>query len=127
MFTRLGANDPHFNLRNEAGFIYRKQQAKAHTFVSVLEPHGQYNPAQEFTVSATTQVSALIHKIDGELDLVEMQLVSGERFLIAINQAHQLTPKNRKTRFNYNNNDYQTDGRLTVIQLPSIALTKQGE
>ena len=120
LFTRLGANDPHFNLRNEAGFIYRKKQAKAHIFVSVLEPHGQYNPAQEFTVSATAQVSGLIHKVDGELDLVEVQLVSGERFLIAINQAHQLTPKNRKTRFNYNNNDYQTNGRLSVIQLQNL-------
>ena len=125
LFTRLGANDPHFNLRNEAGFIYRKKQAKAHTFVSVLEPHGQYNPAQEFTVSATSQVSGLIHKIDGELDLIEVLLVNGERFLIAINQAHQLTPKNHKTRFNYNNNNYQTNGRLTVIQLPSTALTQQ--
>ncbi|MBN1302077.1 MAG: alginate lyase family protein [Melioribacteraceae bacterium] len=47
-FTRIGGSDPEFNLRNEPGFIVRKRD-KNTVFVSVLEPHGIFDPTLEFT------------------------------------------------------------------------------
>lgn len=112
LFTRIGANDPHFNLRNEAAFIYRKTDTKAHRFVSVLEPHGEYNPSKEFTLSAQSSVSGLSYQRDGNLDLVELTLTNNNRYLLAINNQEVGSAK-----FSYKNTDYQFDGRFLLIQL----------
>lgn len=112
LFTRIGANDPNFNLRNEAGFIYRKKNTKAHSFVSVLEPHGEYNPAKEFTLSAQSNVSALSYETQNGIDIVELGLSNGTRYLLAINNK-----ANADAKFTYKNNDYQFDGRFSLIQL----------
>lgn len=47
MFLRLGANDPEFNLRREAGFLHRRPRVDSTVFVSVLETHGSYDPREE--------------------------------------------------------------------------------
>ncbi len=49
IFARLGANDPNFNLRHDPAFIVRKKNRKHATFVSVIEPHGGYNPVTELS------------------------------------------------------------------------------
>ena len=51
LFTRLGANDPNFNLRPEQSFLRRVHSTNSTTFVSVMETHGEYNGAEEFTVN----------------------------------------------------------------------------
>lgn len=112
LFTRLGATDPNFNLRNEAGFISRKKQTRAHKFISVLEPHGQYNPAKEFTLSAQSQVNALNYQQLGSIEVVDISLTNGQRYLFAFNSENS-----NRSQFNYNNNDYQFDGRFTLIQI----------
>ena len=48
-FARLGANDPHFNLRSEQVLLRRVEKRKDAVFVSVLETHGEYNGPAEFT------------------------------------------------------------------------------
>lgn len=121
LFTRLGANDPNFNLRNESAFIYRKANAKQHTFVSVLEPHGQYNPGKEFTVSAETQVASLVHQKAAFFDLVEVGLVTGERYLIAVNH----TKNGNETKFTYNENDYFSNGHITIFALAGKRANEQ--
>jgi len=112
LFTRIGANDPHFNLRNEAAFIYRKANTKAHTFVSVLEPHGEYNPAKEFTLSATSSVVNLDYQQAQNLDIVELSLTDEQQYLLVINNKNT-----KSTAFTYQNNDYQFNGRFTLIKI----------
>lgn len=112
LFTRIGANDPNFNLRNETAFIHRKKATKNHTFVSVLEPHGQYNPAKEFTVSAQSDVSSLKYQRDDKLDIMTLAMHNGNRYLIAINKLG-----NGRSIFTYNDKDYQFDGRFKLIQI----------
>lgn len=114
LFTRIGANDPYFNLRNESGFIYRKQQAKTHSFVSVLEPHGEYNPSKEYTLSATSKVTSMSHTKLGHVELVEVELVGGERYLLAINQG---TEMQKNQTFEYQNNHFSFNGRFTLFEL----------
>lgn len=46
-FTRIGANDPNFNLRSEPGLLLRQKAEKSHVFFNVLEMHSDYNPATE--------------------------------------------------------------------------------
>ncbi|NMP32595.1 alginate lyase family protein [Thalassotalea sp. M1531] len=112
LFTRLGANDPNFNLRNESAFIYRKKGVKKHTFVSVLEPHGQYNPAKEFTLSAQSELSSINYSQSNGVEFVEISLNNGSRYLFAI--TNDLSGK---AKFSYNNVDYQIDDRFKIIQL----------
>ncbi|MGB5449393.1 MAG: heparinase II/III family protein, partial [Woeseiaceae bacterium] len=44
LFTRLGANDPEFNLRRDAAFMIRRKGVSDTVFVTVVEPHGSYSP-----------------------------------------------------------------------------------
>lgn len=54
-FTEIGAGDPKFNLRNDPGLMLRKN-AKDFVFASVIEPHGEYNPAQEYTTESYSSI-----------------------------------------------------------------------
>ncbi|MDO6444472.1 heparinase II/III family protein [Colwellia sp. 1_MG-2023] len=114
LFTRIGANDPSFNLRNESGFIYRKKAAKQHRFISVLEPHGQYNPAKEFTVAAQSTITKLTHHIKGDIELVEVGLTTGQSYLLAFNRS--LAKKTNNT-FTYQDNNFSFNGQFKLFKL----------
>ncbi|MCW2120369.1 alginate lyase family protein [Flavobacterium sp. 7A] len=59
LLVRLGANDPSFNLRRDAGIIIRKKNTKKATFVSVIEAHGSYSPVTENAVNAVSSIANL--------------------------------------------------------------------
>ena len=59
MFTRIGANDPEFNLRRDAALMIRRKGANATVFASVVEAHGSYNPVSELAVSSNSNISEL--------------------------------------------------------------------
>jgi hypothetical protein len=59
LLTRLGANDPNFNLRNETAFMLRQKNASNHTFASVIEPHGLYDLVREVTINFKSKVAQL--------------------------------------------------------------------
>ncbi|MFT3753730.1 MAG: alginate lyase family protein [Paludibacter sp.] len=54
--TRIGAGDPNFNLRNDPCFMLRQPNVKNHTFVSLIEPHGQYDLSKEITSGFETSI-----------------------------------------------------------------------
>src|SRR6478736_6011021 len=58
VLTRIGANDPNFNLRNEAGFMLRTHGA-SHVFASVLEPHGVWDGVREYTAGGFEQIQSV--------------------------------------------------------------------
>lgn len=45
-FTRIGASDPNFNLRNETRMFLR-ENTKSRCFTTVIEPHGSFDPILE--------------------------------------------------------------------------------
>jgi len=47
-FTRVGAEDPNFNLRNDPGMMLRREDDNF-TFVNIVEPHGLFDPTKEVT------------------------------------------------------------------------------
>lgn len=114
IFTQIGANDPNFNLRNEHGFIRRVRGVSQHRFISVLEPHGEYNPSKEFTLNAVSQVSSLEYSEQGSLSLIEVT-VEGRQFLVAINGTEDAQANS--TEFSYKNHQYNLDDRLGVYVL----------
>jgi hypothetical protein len=116
IFTQIGANDPLFNLRNENAFINRKTKSKNHTFVSVLEPHGEYNPSKEFTVAAVSKLKNLSHKKVNEIDVVEVKFIYGKHYLIAITSTKKINNKQVNT-FSFNGSKYQFDGRFKLFEI----------
>lgn len=54
--NRIGGSDPNFNLRNEPCLMLRQKEAGNHTFVSIIEAHGEYNPRLEYTLSPYTNI-----------------------------------------------------------------------
>ncbi|MBY6211353.1 heparinase II/III family protein [Microbulbifer agarilyticus] len=116
LFTELGANDPDFNLRAEKSFIARREDSQAHTFVSVLEPHGEYNPAKEFTLEAETGIQGLSHKQVGEIELVAIDRKNGSTQLLAFNRSAS-TNSERKSQFEFRGNRYAFSGRAKLFQI----------
>lgn len=115
LFTQIGANDPNFNLRNEQAFIRRVTGKKAHHFVSVLEPHGEYNPSKEYTLEATSKVSGLKVSQTAELTLVEIEIADAN-YLIAINKS-KTTDSESRHNFNFQGQPFSLLGRLAVYQI----------
>lgn len=115
LFAQIGANDPHFNLRNEQSFIRRVKSRKQHQFVSVLEPHGEYNPSKEYTLEAQSQVKQVTHDQQDDVTLVTLH-IADMRYLVAINQstAEALA---EQTHFEFQQTTYSLNGRLAIYVL----------
>jgi len=81
--TRTGANDPNFNLRSETGFMIRQPNAKSHTFVSVIEPHGFYDVNKEITENFETSIKNVELLVDNEeFTAVKISTISDKSFLL---------------------------------------------
>jgi hypothetical protein len=106
LFTELGANDPHFNLRREQALILRVPEAEASTFVSVLEPHGEYNGAEEYTVRSQSAIASLEHFSESASDLIHITTGNGDERWFALSwdprpdQRHSLTARGRTFEWN---------------------------
>ncbi|XOV78832.1 MAG: heparinase II/III family protein [Aestuariibacter sp.] len=109
LFTQIGANDPNFNLRNEQGFIRRVGNKAQHRFISVLEPHGEYNPSKEYTLDATSKVTELKYSQQGVVALVTIE-IAGFTYLVAINESKVLQPQS----FEYHHKPFSLNGQFAV-------------
>lgn len=113
LFTQIGANDPNFNLRNEQAFVRRVKNKNQHQFISVLEPHGEYNPGKEYTLEAESKVTKLDYSQQGEVILVNIT-IAGVAYLIAINQSAE---GSINQDFQYQDQSFSINGRLAVFAL----------
>ncbi|WP_246288457.1 alginate lyase family protein [Winogradskyella costae] len=59
LFTRIGANDPEFNLRREPAILLRRKNSKNTTFASTIEAHGSYSPVTESALNSNSSIKAL--------------------------------------------------------------------
>lgn len=86
VLVRVGANDPNFNLRGEVGLLLRAKGVRDLDVTAVLEPHGEYNGAREYTIRSESQVAGLqrLHRDGKELVVVETRDVG--RFAVALSQ-----------------------------------------
>jgi hypothetical protein len=84
IFTETGANDPDFNLRREQSLIQRVGETDRHTFVSLLEPHGEYNGTREFTVASASNVGSIEHHSQDGLECVRISTREGEAAIVTL-------------------------------------------
>jgi hypothetical protein len=82
LFTRLGANDPEFNLRRDAGFMIRRKGVENTAFVSVIESHGGYSPVSELAVNSNSSISSIdVLRNDERYTVVSVADVQGSTLL----------------------------------------------
>jgi hypothetical protein len=81
-FTRLGANDPNFNLRHEPAFILRKNGASK-TFLNVVEIHGKFDPVYEYSSNAYPTVEKMVLLQDDENYTIAEITTKGKKLILA--------------------------------------------
>ncbi|PCJ96071.1 MAG: heparinase [Flavobacteriaceae bacterium] len=108
-FVRIGANDPEFNLRRDAGFILRRKDTQNTTFVSVIESHGGYSPVSEFAIDSNSSISNLKIVYDEEkyTAIAIKDVDENEHILILSNTDASATSRHKSQ---INGKDYQWTG-----------------
>jgi len=97
ILAELGANDPDFNLRREPALILRAPRSRDMSIATVIEPHGEYNPIDEYTVGSHSQIARVEHVESDGADLVRLHLKTGGTIDVGLsdeNTAHELDTEN---------------------------------
>jgi hypothetical protein len=113
LFAQIGANDQNFNLKNDPCFIVRQKGSDNYTFISVIEPHGEYNGKDEITIGSDSIVKEIKNiASDGEKTIGEIILTSGQTVTICISNDNS----DIKVKHSYKVNDknYQWVGPYSI-------------
>ena len=109
LFTRIGADDPEFNLRRDAGFMIRRKQSSDTLFASIIETHGGYSPVSELSLNSKSSIVALKQFINDDLyTAIGIQHQNGNQKLFVL--ANQNADKSAKHELKINNKTYQWKG-----------------
>lgn len=109
LFTRIGANDPEFNLRRDPSLLLRRKNTKNTTFVSVIESHGFYSPVTESAINSKSSISALKIVLDAEnYTAIEITTVKGNTKLFIT--ANLNASKGAKHRITIDKKNYAWSG-----------------
>ena len=109
LFTRIGANDPDFNLRRDPSFILRRDNAKNTTFISVIESHGNYSPVTESAVNSKSNIDEIEIILDSQkYSVISISTVNGKTKLFIT--TNQNTDKETIHTLKINNNTYEWSG-----------------
>lgn len=84
--VKTGANDPDYNLITRNGVLFRTAEpTAAQTFVSVIEPHGNYDLVTETTRTAESQIERVeLLAADENTVLVRISILGGGQFTVAL-------------------------------------------
>jgi hypothetical protein len=86
--TRVGANDPSFNLRREPSYIIRSQAVNP-TFINVIEMHGNYDTRNEFSTEAYSSVKNIeLVQQDENYTVVRIQLNEKSILIVLCNKDY---------------------------------------
>jgi hypothetical protein len=103
LLTRLGANDPDFNLRRDPAFMIRRDDVADTVFATVIETHGSYSPVSERALNTNSSIAGLeiVHDSD-DYTAVAITDVAGQVSLFIVanrdssaSQRHKLKLGNR--------------------------------
>mgnify|MGYP003638767157 FL=1 len=108
-FTRIGANDPEFNLRREAALMLRRKNTRNSLFVSAIEAHGSYSPVSESAVNSNSNIAELKVVLDtAEYTAVSITTVNGNTKLFIT--ANTFASKEAQHSLKINDKDYAWSG-----------------
>ena len=109
LFTRIGANDPEFNLRREAALMLRRKNTKNSLFVSAIEAHGSYSSVSESAVNSNSNIAKLKVVLDTvDYTAVLITTVNGNTKLFIT--ANTYASKEAKHSLKINDKDYEWSG-----------------
>ncbi len=99
LLTRIGAQDPAFNLRRDAALMIRRSGVADTVFATAIEPHGSYSPVSELATDSTGQIVAVNVVYDGsDYTAVSIEERQGNKILLIVSnssavasQRHALT------------------------------------
>ncbi len=115
LFVRPGANDPHFNLRRDPGFLLRREGGDSATFVSVLESHGSYNPREEVARDPYGSVTDVRLVVDSApYTALEITHKGGTKWLLLF--ANEQSAPDREHTLNINGQSYHWRGVHHLIK-----------
>jgi len=107
LFTRIGANDPEFNLRREAALMLRRKNTKNTLFVSVIESHGSYSPVSESAVNSNSSIKTLKVELDSEdYTAISITNVDGNTKLFITANRKASKEANHKVKINDKNYEW---------------------
>lgn len=109
LLTRLGANDPDFNLRRDAALMIRRKDTASTTFASVIEPHGSYSPVSELSVNSDSSIAQLtvVHD-DDQYTAVSIDNVKGQKSIFILSNTD--AAQNTKHKLKMNGKVYRWTG-----------------
>jgi hypothetical protein len=97
LFTRIGADDPEFNLRSEPAIILRRSDDR-HLFASVIEPHGYFNEAAEISRRARPRIENI--EVIGHDDVASVvRIESGDTSWTVVVNNGLSTSREREVEF----------------------------
>ncbi|MDP5077036.1 MAG: heparinase II/III family protein [Nonlabens sp.] len=70
LFTQTGANDPEFNLNLQRQFLVREQATGDHSFTSIIEPHGFFNPIKETVAQPLSVMSNVKSSLQNDFRVI---------------------------------------------------------
>jgi hypothetical protein len=109
LFTRIGANDPEFNLRREAALMLRRKNTKNTLFVSAVEAHGGYSPVTESAVNSNSYIKELKVVLDTEdYTVIQITNIKGNTKLFIT--ANTSASKEAKHNLKINDKNYEWSG-----------------
>ncbi|GAB1620910.1 hypothetical protein AAOGI_09600 [Agarivorans albus] len=111
-FTRVGANDPEFNLRSETSFILRRQ-AKSTVFANVLETHGYFNEAVEASTNARGKVNQVTVVVSNDIGSVIEVKGEGIDFTVMLSNQRDVSAETQHT-IEHNQQTYCWQGSLAL-------------
>lgn len=103
LMTRLGANDPYFNLRPITAFMIRQKDIQNHTFISVIEPHGSYDISKEVTEGYKTNIES-IKTIEDNEQFTAVEINTTNNITIVLAVMNKKANENAEYSFTYRGN-----------------------
>jgi oligo-alginate lyase len=77
-FTKIGATDPNFNLRDESGILIRQKKVDNYSFLSTIEAHGFADPIKEAVEGTISNIKVLsIIYQDKNVSCVKIEFLDG--------------------------------------------------
>lgn len=109
LFTRLGANDPEFNLRRDAALMIRRKGVGNTVFASIMEAHGSYSPVSEIALNSNSHIAQLnVVYDDANYTAISIEVLDGHKSLFILSNTDASTT--REHQIEVNNTIYQWVG-----------------
>lgn len=109
IFTKIGANDPKFNLRNDPSILQRKKGVKNTVYASIIESHGTYNAVTEKAAKAYSKFKSVkVEYNSDEYTAVRITPKEGKVKLVILSNKENSVEKEHSLKIG--NKDYKWKG-----------------